>query len=230
MSAHCLPAKRSDAPEDGMPMSAPHEPPPGSKPAQILDAAKTLFMEQGYGATSMDAIARTANVSKATLYAHFSGKEELFAAMVGDECRRQSRRLHAPDVGETDLVEALREIGRNFLELVLSPQAVAIHRVVVGEVARFPELGRIFHRSGPAVVREQLAAYLRGAAERGLLALDDPYRAAEQFIGMVQVPLQMRVMLGLDETPAEADIARVVDTAVAVLIKAYAPPAGDSPA
>src|SRR3954464_9652902 len=85
----------------------------GTKPAQIIAAAKDLFTSQGFGATSMDAIARTANVSKATLYAHFSGKEELFAAMVSGECRAQSRMLTSPDVADRDVAEALAEIGRN---------------------------------------------------------------------------------------------------------------------
>src|SRR3954468_22205932 len=85
----------------------------GSKPAQIILAAKELFTSQGFGTTSMDAIARTANVSKATLYAHFSGKEELFAAMVSNECRAQSGLLLAPGADDRELAGAVREIGRN---------------------------------------------------------------------------------------------------------------------
>src|SRR3954462_15259686 len=99
----------------------------GSKPAQIVLAAKDLFTSQGFGATSMDAIARTANVSKATLYAHFDGKEELFAAIVSHACRTQSRLLSAVGSDDLDLTEALSEIGRNFLTLVLSPPAIAIY-------------------------------------------------------------------------------------------------------
>src|SRR3954462_7448486 len=95
----------------------------GSKPAQIVLAAKDLFTSQGFGTTSMDAIARTANVSKATLYAHFSGKEELFAAIVSHACRTQSRLLSASDTAPgadgLELTEALTEIGRNFLKLIL---------------------------------------------------------------------------------------------------------------
>ena len=138
----------------------------GSKPAQIMLAAKDLFTSQGFGATSMDAIARTANVSKATLYAHFSGKEELFAAIVSNACRAQSRLPSAPEADDMDLSEALSEIGRNFLSLILSPQAVAIFRVVVGETARFPDLGRIFFESGPNRMRATLSAFLAKAAEK----------------------------------------------------------------
>ena len=54
----------------------------------VLDAATALFMAQGYGAVSMDAIARAAGVSKATLYAHFSSKDQLFATIIGEACRQ----------------------------------------------------------------------------------------------------------------------------------------------
>jgi len=196
---------------------------PGTKPAQIIAAAKDLFTSQGFGATSMDAIARTANVSKATLYAHFSGKEELFAAMVSGECRAQSRMLTSPDVADRDVAEALAEIGRNFLGLLLSPPAIAIHRVVVAESARFPELGRIFFNSGPNQMRENLAGYLRKAAERGQLVVEDSYRAAEHLIGMLQTPVHLRVLFGIKDHFTQGEVEKVVSDAISAFLRAYVP-------
>ena len=63
-----------------------NEAPTGGKAESILAAAKRMFLESGFGAVSMDAIAREAGVSKATVYAHFAGKEELFGAVIGREC------------------------------------------------------------------------------------------------------------------------------------------------
>jgi len=196
---------------------------PGSKPAQIIAAAKELFTSQGFGATSMDAIARTANVSKATLYAHFSGKEELFAAMVSGECRAQSRMLCAPDLDDRTLPEALAEIGRNFLALLLSRQAIAIFRVVVAESARFPELGRIFFDSGPNQVRENLADYLQKAAGRGQLVIENPYRAAEHLIGMLQTPVHLRVLFGIKDHFTQCEVEQVVADAISAFLRAYLP-------
>ena len=46
------------------------------KSEMMLEAARRLFAEVGYEAASMDLVAKTAGVSKATLYAHFESKEE----------------------------------------------------------------------------------------------------------------------------------------------------------
>src|SRR5690242_7178872 len=100
---------------------------PSPKGQQILAAAGRRFMAQGYGATSMDGVAREAGVSKATLYAHFASKQELFAAIIGAACRRHAETLSTPDLEHHDLRDALRQIGREFLDLLLSPNAVAIY-------------------------------------------------------------------------------------------------------
>ena len=171
----------------------------------------------------MDAIARTANVSKATLYAHFSGKEELFAAIVSHACRAQSRLLSAPDADDLELTEALSEIGHNFLSLILSPQAIAIFRVVIGETARFPDLGRIFFESGPNQMRATLSAFLAKAAERGRLDIAEPMRAAEHLIGMLQTPVHMHVLFGVKEGFTKDEVDRVVKDAVEAFLRAYLP-------
>jgi len=215
-------ATRESQPDPASPETA-IETRQGSKPAQIILAAKDLFTSQGFGATSMDAIARTANVSKATLYAHFSGKEELFAAIVSHACRAQSRLLSAPDTDDMELTEALSEIGRNFLSLIVSSQAIAIFRVVIGETARFPDLGRIFFESGPNQMRATLSAFLAKAAERGRLDIADPWRAAEHLIGMLQTPVHMHVLFGVKDKFTTEEIDKVVKDAVEAFLCAYLP-------
>jgi TetR/AcrR family transcriptional regulator, mexJK operon transcriptional repressor len=87
-----------------------------------------------------------------------------------------TRLLSALDAEDMELTEALSEIGRNFLSLILSPQTIAIFRVVIGETARFPDLGRIFCESGPKPnqMRATLSAFLAKAAERGRLDIVEP--------------------------------------------------------
>ena len=206
------------------------------KAEQVLRAASSVFCEQGYGSASMDAIAREAGVSKATLYAHFAGKDELFAAIVGTECRRHSQALGAPDIDRLDVRQALSEIGRHFLELVLSAKTRAIYRIVIAEAPRFPELGRIFYASGPAVVLARVADYLRSADACGALTVKDPTLAAEQFIGMLQGPMHLRRLLDLAPEFGDRDPEQVIEAAVETFLSAYARPgpgaaaAGDSKA
>src|SRR5438046_3560542 len=110
------------------------EGPPGSKAENILAAAKRTFLAAGFGAVSMDTIAREAGVSKATVYAHFAGKEELFGAMVGRVCERHFETFSARELDPTDVRTSLTTLGRRFLDLVLSPDAIAVHRIIVAEV------------------------------------------------------------------------------------------------
>ena len=56
--------------------------PNNPKRQAILNAAKRVFIAHGYSGTSMEAIAEAAPVSKPTLYNHFKGKQELFAAVI----------------------------------------------------------------------------------------------------------------------------------------------------
>src|SRR5215475_12027597 len=94
--------------------------PQRGKAAQILQAAAEAFMEQGYGAASMDAIARRAGVSKATLYAHFQGKEPLFAAIISELCQRIAGEVALAESDIADVRGGLIAIGQNFLERITS--------------------------------------------------------------------------------------------------------------
>ncbi len=187
----------------------------------VLDAAAALFMAHGYGAVSMDAIARAAGVSKATLYAHFSSKDQLFATIVGEACQHRIAlgELLPPDAA--DVRSALMAFGGRLLRFFLEERALALHRVVIGESTRFPELGRAFYESGPAVLLGTFAEWLAHLTKAGRLEVADPMMAAEQFVGMLRTSLFLRASLGL-MPPGEAEIDATVEAAVTTFLKAYA--------
>jgi TetR/AcrR family transcriptional repressor of mexJK operon len=184
----------------------------------ILNAATELFAAKGYGAVSMDAIARAADVSKATLYAHFESKDQLFATIVQVACLENIMPADAlPDVTTADET-ALRAIGNRILRFFLRDRSVAMHRLVIAESARFPELGRAFYDYGPVVGRERLAAWMAG---RPSLEVPEPELAAEQFLGLLRTGLYLRVTLGLAPEPSEAAVDEVVSAAVRTFLRAY---------
>ena len=197
--------------------------PPATKAAQVVQAARRLFMERGYGATSMEAVAREAGVSKATLYAHFAGKAELFSAIVAAECRRFVPTVDESEVDRLPVAEALVRIGRRFLDLLISPPAMAAYRVVVAETPRFPELGRAFYDAGPATTLRVLAGYLERATARGELAVADPHTGAALLIGMIRSHLQLRALLGVVASVDDAERDRHVRAAVELFLGGYAP-------
>src|SRR5215471_385601 len=144
------------------------------KRRQVLDAAEELFMAQGYGAVSMDAVARAAGVSKATLYAHFSSKDRLFAMIIGEACqtRVSPSEMLPPDA--TDPQAALTAFGGRLLRFFLEKRVLAIYRVVTAESVRFPELGQAFYESGPAAVHQVFSEWLAEQTAAGRLRVPDP--------------------------------------------------------
>lgn len=194
------------------------------KRAAVVRAAKTLFLEAGYGAVSMDMIAGAAGVSKRTVYSYFPGKDALFGAVMADVCVSAvgtcapAERLTGPPR------QVLIGLGRTFLRLIVSPAAMAIFRIAAAESERFPELGAVFYRSGPQRWTETLAAYLRAQDAAGTLAVPDPELAAAQFLAMVKGPVHLRLTLGVGDAPDEAAIEHAVAGAVALFLEGCARP------
>src|SRR5713226_10479144 len=107
---------------------------PRGKAETILAAAERAFLASGFGAVTMDAIAREAGVSKATVYAHFTGKEELFGAIVARLSERRFGGFSVEALDPVDVEASLGAIAHRSLARILSPEAIALNRIIVGEV------------------------------------------------------------------------------------------------
>ena len=194
-----------------------------AKRSAILDAAQACFLEHGFASTSMDLVAATAGVSKATIYAHFQSKDELFGAIIQRRCDDQAEGLGALSVDESlDARAALSEIGRKLLGLLLEPRVLGIYRMVVAETPRNPDLARIYFDAGPLRGKERLVAILDALSQRGQLSCPDPWQAVDQFIGMLRGEVFSRALLGLPPS-ARTDAEKTVADAVEVMLRAYAP-------
>lgn len=192
-----------------------------AKHRQMLEAAAELFMAHGYGSVSMDAVARTAGVSKATLYAHFESKERLFAKMVGEVCRRNTAGEGMFPERVDDVVVVLRAIGGRGLRFLVQDRTLAIYRMVMAECARFPELGAAFMANGPQGFRDRLQTWLAAQTVSGRLVAGDGKIAAEHFMALIKSGLFMRATLGLPPLPSDAEIDSTVDAAVDTFMKAF---------
>jgi TetR/AcrR family transcriptional repressor of mexJK operon len=198
--------------------------PGGAKQAAIVAAAAQLFMEHGYGNVSMDAIARAAGVSKATLYAHFTSKDRLFASIVGGRCSQVAPfdgELDDPTHGDIEI--ALTAIGTRLLHFLLSPEVQSILRIVIAESARFPELGAAFLAAGPSAYLARLADWLAAQHRAGCLNVPDPTLAADQFGALLRPILFLRVLTAVPPAPTETELQATVEAAVSVFLRAYGP-------
>lgn len=196
----------------------PSPPRENAKTEKILVAAKETFLELGFADASMDLVAQRARVSKTTLYTRFASKEALYAATISAECDRRGMRFHAEDFDGLPLEEALRRIGRRFVELIWSPEAIRIHQTVTGEAARFPEVARLFFEAGPDKAIAAVVGYFARAAERGLARIDDPVFTTRQFLAALQGGPYCELTLGLCCPPADDERETFVDRAVTMFV------------
>ena len=168
---------------------------PTGKAESILAAAQRTFLASGFGAVSMDAIAREAGASKATLYAYFSSKEELFGAVVARESERYLRRLFGARARSARCRGVADTIAERFLGLVLSPDAIASNRILSPRRYVFRCWARYSGALGPSESR-QIEAFLRRAAEAGTLDVADARLAAGQFISLVRGEIHLQQPAG----------------------------------
>ncbi|HEX7761934.1 MAG TPA: TetR/AcrR family transcriptional regulator [Caulobacteraceae bacterium] len=188
----------------------------------ILDTARDIFLKQGYAAASMSAIAARVGGSKGTLYNYFRSKEELFAAFMTDACGKQADEVldHMPDLGD-DPRAALLEIGLGLVNLILSPDVMAISRLVVAESERFPELGQIFYETGPRKGELRLAAHFDRAVAQGHLKAVDTIRLARRFKNLCLGDLFDRRLWGVIPNPTPEALLQSVSEAVRIFLAAY---------
>jgi TetR/AcrR family transcriptional repressor of mexJK operon len=188
----------------------------------ILDAARAVFLEVGFGAASMDAIANAAKVSKQTVYNHFGSKEELFAAMIRSSCDRMLAAMEqAAKSGKPE--DTLRAVAWQVMDKLFSKDRMSLYRILMAEVQRFPELGKIFYECGPKVTRKYLAGFFAEQTSRGLLKVENPPIAAEQFFGMLS-GCHFKAQLGIETAPSREAIDEYVESAVALVMRAYSVP------
>lgn len=182
----------------------------------ILDVATAAFLTQGYAATTIEAIARTGGIGKRTLYARWSGKPALFRAVVE---RLMARWLSTADdwIEDENLETALNKAAERILTVALTPEAVALHRLLIAESARFPELPLMMHQAGADAGTVRIATLLDRAVARGDLPVRDTTLAAEQFLHLVLAGPQRRA-LGLGRPLDDPQIQAWGQAAVALFL------------
>jgi len=191
------------------------------KRRQIIEGARAAFLEQGFDAASMNDIARTAGVSKGTLYVYFQNKEQLFEAICSEECLSQAESLFKFDPGESDVEATLTRIGFDFVSLVCRPEKASCARTVIAIAERMPEIGRAYYETGPARGIALLSDYLKTKVQQGILAIDDCEVAAAQLIEAFLAPLFKPILFNFGKPPTRERIRYVVGIAVRAFLAAY---------
>lgn len=191
----------------------------------ILHAALEVFLRNGYPAASMDAVAARANVSKVTVYKHFSDKQSLFIAVATnaiEEAERSGREFVDRLATSEDLESDLRAFAREHIATVTQPHLVRLRRMIIAESGRFPDLALAWHRAAPERAHASLAGQLEQLTRRGLLHTPDPLLAARTLNYLILSALLNEAMFtGRDKPYPRRQLHRYADEAVRVFLAAY---------
>lgn len=195
-----------------------------AKRRQIIEGARGIFLSQGFDAASMNDIARAAGVSKGTLYVYFKDKEQLFEAIVMQECELQAEGIFDLDPADHDVEAVLTRLGFAYIGFLCRPEKAQAIRIVIAIAERMPELGRKFYERGPGKGIAKLAAYIKAQVEAGVLVVEDCEVAAAQLMEAYQAMLFKSMVFNFVREPSPEQIGRVVPTAVKVFLAAYQAP------
>jgi len=198
--------------------------------AAILEAAEQVFLEKGYERGSLDDVARKANASKATIYAHFGNKFGLFQAILAARSQEIRAPLQSGEIQNAPARDVLTAFGRGFLRTLLSPVPLKFYRLIISQGENVPELSESWFTNGPASMIAGLAAFLEHRTATGELDVPDSEAAAEFFLMSLRGTLQMRALIGLLQPPFDAAIDAKVSASVELILLACAPrPKGETP-
>lgn len=201
-----------------------------SKSLRVLEAATRVFLEHGFNAATTDMIQRAAGVSKATVYSRYPTKDALFAEVIAYQCGAFTQRVQSIEIVPGNIRKVLQEIGRTYLGLLLSPESLALYRVVVAEAAKFPHLARTFYLSGPETMKQILMRHLEQAAATGEIQVQSVglESAAILFMSMLRGEGQLIALTHPQSQASDVQIDQWVNNAVTTFLRAYG--AGDTEA
>jgi AcrR family transcriptional regulator len=191
-----------------------------SKRRQILDGARKVFMDLGFDGASMGEIARSAGVSKGTLYVYFADKNRLFEAIVEEEARQRDEVTFNFDPGR-EVTITLREFGETWISYVCRPGGGSSIRTVMAIAERMPDVGRRYYECVLESRINKLATYLEARVKAGDLAIDDCRLAASQFQLMCQASLFLPYIFQASPAPSAERIREVVESAIRMFLAGY---------
>lgn len=192
---------------------------------KIISAAEEVFLHHGFLGANMDAIADVAGVSKQTVYAHYKSKEALFVQVVE---RMTGGAAH--DIGE-DIEDDFEGVSADnyFLRvaidnlfIVMTPRLMRLRRMVIGEVERFPELGRSLNENGPGRTIARLERAIEHFTRIGELRCNNPNSAAAHFNWLVMGgPTNAAMFLGDAGIPSKSALEAHAREGVRIFLAAF---------
>lgn len=193
-----------------------------AKRDHLLDIAAERFLASGFSAVSVDELVASAGQSKTNVYSWFGGKEGLFLATIDRLLDSMVVPLVDNGFASLPLSEGLHALGEAVLKIVLGKNALALHRLIIGESQAFPAIGRAWVVAGPERTYAFCADFMAVHQQAGRLRPADPRRAAVFFHDMLTGDLEHRILVGERTMPGAAERKKLIDAVIDVFTRGYA--------
>lgn len=188
----------TSTPQASIRLGRPQKGTEGEAASRILAAAKPIFFREGFEATSIEAIASAASVSKKTIYTRFDSKEDLFEAVVVRNIEDNVPMVERAAAEDGPVAERLLRIATVTLDIALTPDCIAMRRIIVSEAARSPAFARRLHDDGVARVIPLIERCLEDGNASGEIAVGDVRNVADLFLGLAIRGFVEKAELGLE--------------------------------
>jgi TetR/AcrR family transcriptional repressor of mexJK operon len=185
---------------------------------ELIETAGCLFLKNGYTKVSLEAIAREAHVAVRTIYVKFGGKAGLLNAVMASR-RDRFFRVTDMDTEGRPFKDVIDGFARHFLDLLNSPEALSLQRVVIAEAPSNPELAETFFEAGPRLTRDMLDRFFARPDVRAQLRPDLPFdQLPALLLGCIHGDQAMRLIFPPSRLP-RADLQRQLDERLAVFYR-----------
>lgn len=192
----------------------------------MVNAARTLFLRNGYAGTTMEEIAALAGIMKRTVYNNYADKDVLFTEIVMDVIAyaeafaRGIREEFTAGITAANLRATLDDLARRMALAIVRPEVIALRRLLIGEARTFPALAKEYFDRAPGQVIETLASGFDHLGQLGLLRVGNARCAAEQFAYLVVgAPLDRTMLVGT--TPPREDLIAGAQEGVETFLARY---------
>ncbi len=189
----------------------------------IVRAASALFLKQGYELTSMEAVAKAAEVSKLTIYSHFANKTELFKEVIQQRCDKLAGPESFMTLAKLPVKQALIQLGDAFVALIYNSDSIHLQRTIYAEAIHHPQVVKIFYEAGPQRVKQAFGELLSEWDRQGQLSVPDKSRATEQFFSLLKGEVHIKAMMLLVPNLSAEELNEHVRATVSLFLAAYQP-------
>lgn len=187
----------------------------------ILDVAQQSFLKHGYAGTTMSGIAAAFGGSKGTLWNYYACKEALFGDVLDRATIDLREQLNLALHVDEPVAKALLEVCNRFISQIIAPEGIALHRLVVGEAGRIPEIGQIFYDRAIRRVIIPVSRFISVAMDRGELRSDDPDQAAHVLCALCMAGTHLKLVTGVTKQAGQDEAIRLAHSAVDSFLRIY---------